>query len=342
LSIVSRVTDRVLGRSRPRVTLPVDIGDRRMAEGLDRKHLFGRNAELPDLPVLMFPPAVPANGIAFPPDELVVGAARGGEAKVYPISTLQWHHIVNDDLAGEPLTIAFCRKCYSGVGLDPVVEGQRLTFQVFGLYLGSMVMSDDQTGTVWAPFTGQALVGPLAGRRLAFEPVEMTTLGRWLERHPDGLVPDPLVMVRPDPLVPGQSEHARALRRTVPRWDPRLDARELVLGVQVGGASRAYVVGSEPPGPMAFEDQLAGTPLLLLGEEGVWPLAYDRRLEGRILAFRLEAGKAVDDSGSSWKSGRAVNGPMTGAELAFVPSHLSEWYAWAANHPDTDVARPEG
>jgi hypothetical protein len=321
--------------------IPVDLADRRIAGGLDRDHLLGRNEELPDLPVLSFPPTVPAARLSLEPNALILGASRRGEAKAYPISTLQWHHIVNDELGGAPFAVAFCRKCYSGVGLDPVIEGQRLTFDVFGLYLGSMVMIDEQTQTIWAPFTGDALVGPLVGHKLSFEPVETTTLPRWLAAHPNSLAPDPAVMVTPNPLGPGESEHAGALRRSVPTWDPRLPARELVLGVMVGNAARAYVVGSKPPGPMVVQDEVGGSPLVLVAGPGAWPLAYDRRVDGRTLAFRLSGGRMVDESGSVWKGWRAVDGPMAGASLGFVPSHLSEWYAWAAYHPDTGVAYPQ-
>jgi len=340
MSLLSKVTRRLRREAGPRVVSPVDLSDRPVARGVAQDYLLYRNEELPDLPVLSFPPSVPANRLSTGPDELVLGVARGTEAKVYPISTLQWHHIVNDELDGAPLTVAFCRKCFSGVALDPVVDDQALTFQVFGLYLGSMVMSDQQTGTVWAPFTGEALAGPLAGRRMRLEAVEMTTLPRWLERYPGSLVPDPAVMVTPDPLRPGQSEHARALRRSVPRWDPRLEARTIVLGVTVGRSSRAYVMDSERPGPPVFEDELAGTPLVLLAGRGAWPLAFERRVAGRTLAFTVEGDRVVDEGGSEWDGGNAVAGPMAGKSLDFLPSHLSEWYAWAAYHPDTDIVRP--
>src|SRR5437763_1906916 len=50
-------------------------------------------------------------------------------------------------------------------------------------------MADRETGTVWAHLTGEALAGPLAGRRLLPLPVTMTSFGAWLDLHPDSLAP---------------------------------------------------------------------------------------------------------------------------------------------------------
>jgi hypothetical protein len=132
---------------------------------------------------------------------------------------------------------------------------------------------------------------------------------------------------------------------TISRRDDRLPARAIVLGVRAGGRSKAYVVPWVGAGPRAsavlFEDEVGGVPIVGLGAEGVWPVAYDRRTPSGPVHFALEGRRVVDATGSQWDlDGRALNGPSAGAELALVPSHVSEWYAWAANHPDTDLAEP--
>ena len=69
-------------------------------------------------------------------------------------------HLINDTVGGSPFLLSFCRRCSSGVGLDRVLEGQTLVFQVGGAYQGASLIRDDRTGTLWSSLTGQAMVGP--------------------------------------------------------------------------------------------------------------------------------------------------------------------------------------
>jgi hypothetical protein len=98
------------------------------------------------------------------------------------------------------------------------------------------------------------------------------------------------------------------------------------------------VVDPKRPGPRFLQDEVAGVPFALLGSRGVFPLAYDRRVGDTVVDLRLEEDRILDDSGSVWEDGRAVEGPLTGTALAFLPSHLSDWYAWSAYHPETEIS----
>jgi len=40
-------------------------------------------------------------------DELVLGVARDGEARAYPVRALAYHHLVNDVVAGEPVVATY-------------------------------------------------------------------------------------------------------------------------------------------------------------------------------------------------------------------------------------------
>jgi hypothetical protein len=230
-------------------------------------------------------------------------------------------------------------QCFSGVSFDPVVERQPLTFAVYGIYKGAFVMRDDQTGTIWAHLTGEALAGPLVGRQLKPFPVQMTSFVRWLELHPASLAPDPSVMVQPRQIRPGLAELGPRFVASMPTWDRRLHDRTLVLGVRVTGGSRAYVMDPDNPGPSLLQDELAGVPLVLLGSSGTFPVAFDRRVGGEVIDLRFEEERIVDSAGSTWDAeGRAIGGPNAGEALRFLPSHLSDWYAWAAYHPETQIA----
>jgi hypothetical protein len=124
------------------------------------------------------------------PDELAICVVRGDDARAYPTSALRRSHLVNDRIAGRPTLVTFCGQCSTALAFEPTDGTNPLTFEVFGAYQGSMVMRDEQTGTLWAQFTGEALAGPLTGTALARVPVRVMKVGRWLSLHPTSMTPD--------------------------------------------------------------------------------------------------------------------------------------------------------
>ena len=65
--------------------------------------------------------------------------------------------------------------CNTGVGLTPLVDGQLHHFQARGLYDGLFLMRDSESGTYWNHITGEAVYGPMAGKRLEVQNVLHTT-----------------------------------------------------------------------------------------------------------------------------------------------------------------------
>jgi hypothetical protein len=53
------------------------------------------------------PQFVNAADAPLSPDELVLGAAMGGQAKAYPVTVLRFREIVNDELAGIPILVTW-------------------------------------------------------------------------------------------------------------------------------------------------------------------------------------------------------------------------------------------
>ena len=51
-------------------------------------------------------------------DEPIAVLTIGDETKAYPIQILTWHEIINDTLAGRPVTVSFCPLCNSTVAFD--------------------------------------------------------------------------------------------------------------------------------------------------------------------------------------------------------------------------------
>jgi hypothetical protein len=73
----------------------------------------------------------------------VLGYAVGDQAWAYPIRILNFHEIVNDRLAKEPVLISYCPLCASGIVFSRQLGDRVLTFgNTSALYESDMVMLD--------------------------------------------------------------------------------------------------------------------------------------------------------------------------------------------------------
>ena len=295
------------------------------------------------------------------PREPVLLVEVGGEARAYPLQILIWHEIVNDRIAAVPVAVTFCPLCNAGIVFDRrvgSVEGGTLDFGTTGkLRRSDLVMYDRQTETWWQQFTGEAIVGALAGRELTRIPAPVVAFADARAAHPD------LEVLSRD------TGHERAYGRNPYRGydrvgnqpfllddpaDPRLPAMERVLGVSHAGTHKLYPLSDLRTDPV-LNDRIGGMPVVVLAvsekrsaldarriaESRTVPAAaaYDRRLGERQLTFEWSDGRVVDrETGSTWDPlGRAVAGPLAGERLRQVDEGVHFAFAWLAFRPDSDI-----
>ena len=200
-------------------------------------------------------------------------------------------------------------------------------------------MWDDATGTVWSHLDGVALEGGLAGQQLEILPLQTTTWAAWRADHPDSTVPtiDTGYPYRGGAI--GSGGLSSTFRDTLDGIDPRLPDNELLIGVLAGDEAWAFPLDAVPDGaPM--QAVVGGVPVVILEDSlGIPSHAYHRLLsDGTTLDFARSADGAIVDvqTGSVWHpDGLALEGELAGVQLAFVTSFFTEWYGWAAFHPDT-------
>lgn len=123
------------------------------------------------------------------PDEPVISVSIAGDARAYPLRILTWHEIVNDTVGGAPIAVTFCPLCNSAIVFDRRVDGRNLSFGTTGKLRNSdLVMYDRETQSWWQQYLGEALVGALAGKRLAMLPMRVESATRFRQRNPNGRV----------------------------------------------------------------------------------------------------------------------------------------------------------
>ncbi len=312
------------------------------------------------IPPIDTPRFVSASAVDFlEENEPVVVIDVDGESRAYPIQILMWHEIVNDTIAGVPVTVSYCPLCNSAVAYDRRLDDRILDFGTSGsLWNSALVMYDRQTETLWSHFTAEGLVGELTGERLDTLPVATVAWGVWRDANPDALV-----------LSTETGFNRNYGRNPYPGYDD-IDSSPFLFSGEVDGtfAAMTRIVGIE------LDADALAIPLFRLQEERVVEAAvggidvvafwapgtasaldagsvaggddigatgvFVPEVDGEPLTFSPLSGvddEFVDDqTGSTWSIlGRAVDGPMEGSRLDRVEHLDTFWFAWAAFQPDS-------
>ncbi|MPY91850.1 MAG: DUF3179 domain-containing protein [Acidimicrobiia bacterium] len=166
-----------------------------------------------------------------------------GDARAYPLQILTWHEIVNDTVAGIPVAVTYCPLCNSAFAYDRRHDGRVLDFGVSGaLWNSSLVMYDRQTSSLWGHFTGEGILGVLAGVRLDPFPVALASWAEFAAAHPDGLILSRETGFAKDygrNPYPGYDDVGSPPFLYDGEVDGRYAAKTRVIGVQLEGAAFA-------------------------------------------------------------------------------------------------------
>ena len=230
-----------------------------------------------------------------------------------------------------------------------IVDGRPLTFHLAGINNQNFIMRDEQTGTWWQQVSGQAIHGPLKGRRLRLVPHDEVVFATWKADRPGGRVlkKDAEIAKRDDYEPADWEEHvARYPVRVAVAPGGPLTPRTLIVGIALHGRSKAWPHASVIASG-ATVDQVGDVPVLLaVAPDGKSLRVFDRRVSGRTLSFvragtDIKTSALVDlDTMTEWDfAGRAVRGELAGAELKRVDYLLDYWFDWKAYHPNTEVLK---
>ena len=225
------------------------------------------------------------------------------------------------------------------------LDGRALRFVLAGINNQNFIMRDEETGSWWQQVSGEAIRGPLRGKRLTHVPHDEITFDRWRREFPAGRVLRPADDTAWVAFSRGwEEETAQFPVRIAASLDSALPPREVVVGLELDGRSRAFpreTVRRQTP----LHDQLAGVPVLLVYAVDGSLRGFDRRVDGRVLEFfaradSMELSLVDGATGSVWDfTGRAVSGSLAGRRLTPVYLQQDYWFNWKTYHPATTVYR---
>src|SRR4051812_20796328 len=267
-------------------------------------------------------------------NSVVVGVARDGDAKAWPMRFLVYHHQIQDTMGGKPILVTYCSVCRTGRVFEPIVGGQHETFRLVGMDTFNAMFEDSRTGSWWRQATGTAVAGPLKGTRLIEVTSAQLTLRQFFALHPNALV------MQPDPTFASEYDSEGRFERGESRRDlTRTDRgswndKSWVVGIERGAASKAYD-WNELKRRRVVNDRVGRTPLVLaLSEDGQGFVAFERPAD--VSAFTV-AGNVLAANGRSYDfSGRDLDGRSPG--LTRIPASQEFWHSWLSFHPATQKA----
>jgi hypothetical protein len=228
------------------------------------------------------------------------------------------------------------------------VDGKRLTFHLSGINNQNFIMRDEETGTWWQQVSGEAIHGPLKGKKLTPVYNDELTFALWKHENRQGRV------LKPDERVKQNYEAADweeqyAKFRVVTPVDPndKLSPRKLIAGLAVNGKAVAYPLPALEKQRLILDSIGSEGGLthlfIVLGDDNKSVRAFERTVDGRKLEFFVKAGalpiQLIDaETATTWDfTGKAVSGPLAGKQLKKIQALKDYWFDWKIYHPDTRV-----
>lgn len=291
-------------------------------------------------------------------NEPVISLEIAGDARAYPLQIMTWHEIANDTVGGVPVIVTFCPLCNSALVFERWLAGEVYEFGTSGLLRHSdLIMYDRKTESLWQQFTGQAIVGDLAGEQLKFIPASLISFDDFRAAYPDGVV---LSRETGFNRRYGTNPYAGYDRIGQKPFlfqgepDERLPAMARVVTVSQNGVSVAYpyeLLAEEG----VIHDEVAGQELVVFYSKGTSSAldtdqiaegadvgatgVFDPNVDGQELSFIPEDDGFVDEqTNSTWNIlGRATAGPLAGEQLIPIVHGDQFWFSWAAFKPDTVI-----
>ncbi|MBW6389829.1 DUF3179 domain-containing protein [Billgrantia antri] len=280
------------------------------------------------IPSIEHPRFLPADKAELSDADRIIGIHHRGQAKAYPQRILVWHEIVNDEFAGEAISITYCPLTGTALGFK---RGDTELGVSGKLVNSNLVMYDRATDSEWPQILAVAIDGPLAGQGLEELRVFWTTWGAWRARHPQTeVLSEQTGFVRNyryDPYgsyTPLSGYYRPDSTRLFPvmHRDDRFPAKTEVFGLR--GAGGALAITRE-----ALREE--GVVNVTLGERH-YTVIHDAGLDTGW-AFHNPANVSIRLADLEFTA-EGIVGP--GIEsLEAVNGFEAMWFAWAAFYPDT-------
>lgn len=224
-------------------------------------------------------------------------------------------------------------------------EGLTLTFRLAGINNQNFLMRDEETGTYWQQISGLAISGPLRGRQLTLVHSDELNFATWKAEEPGGTVLQDVPEFASKYARKDWEIRMRRAPAVLSFPEQGMADRDLMLGIQAFGASRAFLYEQVLKEKLVKDHVGAESVLLVVGADGQSVRAFRNKVAGVDVPpdfYRLttKPGVLLMDAatGSEWDfKGCAVSGKLQGVCLEPVAMLKDYWFDWRNYNPKTTV-----
>jgi hypothetical protein len=215
-----------------------------------------------------------------------------------------------------------------------------------GINNQNFLMRDEQTGSYWQQISGLAVSGPLKGRQLTLVHSDELTFATWKAEEPQGTVLKNVPKYAADYEAKDWDVRMKRVPVVIRFPEHGMKSRDLVLGIQAFGASRAFLYDQVVKEKLV-KDHVGGEPVLLVaGPDDQSVRAFRDRIPGvdgapdfyRMIANKPGSFLMDAPTGSEWNfQGCAVSGQEKGVCLEPVPMLKDYWFDWRNYNSKTTI-----
>jgi Protein of unknown function (DUF3179) len=236
------------------------------------------------------------------------------------------------------------------------VDGRRLTFHLAGINNQNFLMRDEETGSYWQQISGLAISGPLKGQQLTLMLSDELTFATWKAEEPKGTVLKQVAKYASEYEAKDWDVHMAGRATVIQFPEHGMQPRDLILGIQDSGASRAFLYDRVIKEKLVKEYVGPQAVLIVVGPDGQSLRAFRDRIPGvdgvpdfyRMTANKpggplssalMPSGLMMDAAtGSEWNfQGCAISGKAEPACLERIPMLKDYWFDWRNYHPQTAI-----
>ncbi|MBX2796446.1 MAG: DUF3179 domain-containing protein [Myxococcales bacterium] len=223
-------------------------------------------------------------------DDRVLGIARNGLARAYPLDALWTHEVVNDTWGTWELSVTYCPLTGSGVLADAAQGPVHTRFGVSGnLWNSNLVLYDHATESQWVQMRLVGVTGPRQGASLATAGLVDTTWGTWRRLYPQTEVLAERYN-EPYPYGSYRERHGDTFRVTNPPPDPLYPNKSYAIGLTAGGHTKIWAFAElyqRLEGDRGIVEDWVGDLPVLVAFDGAGPTAVvlSRLRDGQELRF---------------------------------------------------------